>query len=94
MEAPVTVEQLDGKTLALRAGTEVIASLAAYKGVDVSQSSWLISSFSTRGFNSAKAERVVQLIDFVDVTSPTASLYYGNWMPIRRFTEVMPSTEY
>jgi outer membrane cobalamin receptor len=50
--------------------------------VDVSQSSWLITSFSTRGFNSSKAERVVQLADYVDVTSPTASLYYGNWVGI------------
>lgn len=82
MEAPITVEHIDARTLARRPATELIASLGAFKGIDVSQSSWLISSFSTRGFNSSKAERVVQLIDFVDVTSPTASLYYGNWMGI------------
>ena len=38
----------------------------------------LISSLSTRGFNSAKAERVIQLIDGVDFLDPSLSLYVGN----------------
>ena len=82
METPVTVEHISTPELQRFAHTELIANLAKYKGIDVSQSSWLITSFSTRGFNSNKAERVVQLADYVDVTSPTASLYYGNWVGI------------
>ncbi len=82
METPVTVERLLGIKLQKQPSAEFISSLARLKGVDVSQSSWLITSFSTRGFNSSKAERVVQLADYVDVTSPTASLYYGNWVGI------------
>ncbi len=82
METPVTVERISGAELQRLPGTELISSLSRYKGIDVNQSSWLITSFSTRGFNSSKAERVVQLIDYVDVTSPTASLYYGNWMGV------------
>ena len=82
MESPVTVEHIGAVALQRTASTDLIAGLAKYKGIDVSQSSWLITSFSTRGFNSNKAERVVQLADYVDVTSPTASLYYGNWVGI------------
>ncbi|GAB2770546.1 TonB-dependent receptor [Rhabdobacter roseus] len=82
METPVTVEHITAAQLQRQPGTELISSLARYKGIDVNQSSWLITSFSTRGFNSSKAERVVQLVDYVDVTSPTASLYYGNWMGV------------
>ncbi|MEI7583418.1 TonB-dependent receptor plug domain-containing protein [Runella sp.] len=80
METPVTVERVTRAQLQRQPSSEFISSLSRLKGVDVSQSSWLITSFSTRGFNSSKAERVVQLADYVDVTSPTASLYYGNWV--------------
>ncbi|AXE16570.1 TonB-dependent receptor [Runella rosea] len=82
METPVTVERVLGTQLQKQPSSEFISSLSRLKGVDVSQSSWLITSFSTRGFNSSKAERVIQLADYVDVTSPTASLYYGNWVGI------------
>jgi outer membrane receptor protein involved in Fe transport len=82
MESPVTVEHISALQLQRTASIDLISGLAKYKGIDVSQSSWLITSFSTRGFNSNKAERVVQLADYVDVTSPTASLYYGNWVGI------------
>ncbi|AEI50466.1 TonB-dependent receptor [Runella slithyformis DSM 19594] len=82
METPVTVERISSLQLQKQPSSEFISSLSRLKGVDVSQSSWLITSFSTRGFNSSKAERVVQLADYVDVTSPTASLYYGNWVGI------------
>jgi len=82
METPVSVERLTAAQLKRLPSTDFISSLARLKGIDVSQSSWLITSFSTRGFNSSKAERVVQLADYVDVTSPTASLYYGNWVGV------------
>lgn len=82
METPITVERLTQTQLQRQPASEFISSLARLKGIDVSQSSWLITSFSTRGFNSSKAERVVQLADYVDVASPTASLYYGNWVGI------------
>ncbi len=82
METPITVERVTNAQLQKQPSSELISSLGRLKGIDVSQSSWLITSFSTRGFNSSKAERVVQLADYVDVTSPTASLYYGNWVGI------------
>ena len=78
LEAPVTVERVNMAQLQRRPQTEIIASLDRLKGVDVSRSSMLISSLSTRGFNSAKSERLIQLIDGFDFLSPTLSLYVGN----------------
>ena len=78
LEAPVTIERIGTAALARMPATEIIASMDRLKGVDVSRSSMLISSISTRGFNSAKAERVIQLVDGVDFMDPVLSLYAGN----------------
>jgi outer membrane receptor protein involved in Fe transport len=78
LQAPVTVTRVSFAQIQRQPVTEVIASLDRLKGVDVSRSSMLISSLSTRGFNSAKAERVIQIIDGVDFLDPALSLYVGN----------------
>ena len=78
LTAPVTVERVSLAQLQRQPATEIIASMDRLKGIDVSRSSMLISSLSTRGFNSAKSERVIQLIDGVDFLTPTLSLYVGN----------------
>jgi outer membrane receptor protein involved in Fe transport len=78
LEAPVTVERLNAAQLERLPQTEIISSLERLKGIDVSRSSMLISSLSTRGFNSAKSERLIQLVDGFDFVSPTLSLYVGN----------------
>ena len=78
LAAPVTVERVNLAELQRRPQTEIFSSLERLKGVDVSRSSMLISSLSTRGFNSAKSERVIQLVDGFDFVSPTLSLYVGN----------------
>lgn len=78
LETPVTVDRLTGRDLASRPSTELMASLESLKGIDVSRSSMLISSLSTRGFNSAKSERLIQLVDYTDYLSPSLSIYPGN----------------
>ena len=78
LAAPVTVERVSLAQLQRNPQTEIMASLDRLKGVDVSRSSMLISSLSTRGFNSAKSERLVQLVDGFDYVAPTLSLYAGN----------------
>ena len=78
LEAPVTIERVSAAQIQQRPQTEIIASLDRLKGVDVSRSSMLISSLSTRGFNSAKSERLIQLVDGFDFVDPTLSLYVGN----------------
>lgn len=79
-KAPVSVTKISALQLQNSPSIELISSLARYKGIDVNQSSWFVSSLSTRGFNSAKAERLLQLADNVEFMSPTSSLYGGNWM--------------
>ncbi len=78
--APVSVGKINATMIQRTASTEMIALLASQKGIDVSRSSWFVSSLSSRGFNSAKAERLLQLSDNVEFMSPTSSLYGGNWM--------------
>lgn len=79
-KAPISVTKITALQLQNSPSIEVISSLARYKGIDVSQSSWFVTSLSTRGFNSGKAERLLQLADNVEFMSPTSSLYGGNWM--------------
>ncbi len=79
-KAPISVTKVSALQLQNSPSIELISSLARYKGIDVSQSSWFVTSLSTRGFNSAKAERLLQLADNVEFMSPTSSLYGGNWM--------------
>lgn len=78
LEAPVTVQRLTAAQLQAMPSTEVISMLERFKGIDVSRSGLTMSSLSTRGFNSAKAERLIQLVDFVDFQTPSLSLYHGN----------------
>lgn len=79
-KAPVSVTKISALQLQNSPSVELISSLARYKGIDVSQSSLFVTSLSTRGFNSGKAERLLQLADNVEFMSPTSSLYGGNWM--------------
>lgn len=79
MEAPVTVEQVTARQMAIQPGIDLFPSLARYKGIDVNQTSLFLNSLSTRGFNQSKSERIIQLVDFVDVMYPSLSLYTGNF---------------
>ncbi|MGM0706149.1 MAG: carboxypeptidase-like regulatory domain-containing protein, partial [Bacteroidota bacterium] len=78
MEVPVTVGRLSGSDLAARPSIDLVASMKSMPGVDVSRSSMLVNSPSTRGFNSTKSERVIQLTDYVDFVAPSLSVYSGN----------------
>ena len=77
-QVPVTVEKTDRRQLGELTTPDLIAGLARSKGVDISSSSLLTTSFSTRGFNSARAERVIQLTDYVDTQLPSLSSNFGN----------------
>ncbi|MCS6821711.1 MAG: carboxypeptidase-like regulatory domain-containing protein [Microscillaceae bacterium] len=80
LRTPVTVEKIGIKELEIAPSTELFSSFSRFKGIDVNQSSLLLSSVSTRGFNSAKSERIIQLVDYVDIVSPSLSLYAGNML--------------
>jgi len=78
LEVPVTVGRLSGRDLTSRPSIDLVASMESMAGVDVSRSSMLVNSPSTRGFNSTKSERVIQLTDYVDFVAPSLSVYSGN----------------
>ena len=77
-QVPVTVEKLDQRQVEQITTPDLVAGLARFKGIDVSSSSMLTTSFSTRGFNSARSERVIQLADYMDTQIPSLSSNFGN----------------
>ncbi len=81
-EAPVTIERVSAAQINRLSTPDVLAGLAVLKGVDVSSASLLMSSPSTRGFNSAKSERVIQLTDYVDTQAPSLNVNAGNMLGI------------
>ena len=77
-QVPVTIEKIDQRQLGQLTTPDLVAGLARFKGVDISSSSLLTTSFSTRGFNSSRSERVIQLADYMDTQIPSLSSYFGN----------------
>ncbi|WP_426493286.1 TonB-dependent receptor [Hymenobacter sp. 102] len=76
--SPVTVDKVSRTDLERQATPELLTSLARLKGLDISSASMLFTSLSTRGFNTAKSERVVQLTDYQDTQLPSLGLSPGN----------------
>ncbi len=81
-EAPVTIEKLNAVQISRISSPDIMVGLGALKGIDVSSSALLMSSVSTRGFNSAKSERVIQLSDYIDTQSPSLNVNAGNLLGI------------
>jgi len=81
-QVPVTVEKLDTRKVANLTSPDLVAGLARMKSIDVSSSSMLTTSFSTRGFNSSRSDRVIQLADYTDTQIPSLSLNVGNLLGI------------
>jgi iron complex outermembrane receptor protein len=78
MRAPVTVDKLNSLQLGRLTKPDLLQGLAQQKGVDVTTSGMFMSSLSSRGFNSATSERLVQLVDYMDTQSPSLNINAGN----------------
>ncbi|WP_167856460.1 TonB-dependent receptor [Hymenobacter metallicola] len=78
LQAPVTVEKLNAQQVERITTADLQGGLSQYKGIDVNSSSLLMNSISTRGFNSAKSERLIQLTDYFDTQSPSLNVNAGN----------------
>ncbi|WBA41321.1 TonB-dependent receptor [Hymenobacter canadensis] len=78
LQAPVTVEKLNTQQVERIPTADLQVGLNHYKGIDVNGSSLLMNSLSTRGFNSAKSERLIQLTDYFDTQSPSLNVNAGN----------------
>ena len=77
-QVPVTVEKVGQRQVEQLTTPDLVAGLGRFKGIDVSSSSMLTTSFSTRGFNSSRSERVIQLADYMDTQLPSLSSNFGN----------------
>ena len=82
LEAPVTVTKITSRQLLNSPGTDLYTSLSKYQGIDINSSSMLLTSVSTRGFNSPKSERIIQLADYVDIQVPSLNLNAGNMLGV------------
>ncbi|KUG06098.1 hypothetical protein ASU33_01655 [Solirubrum puertoriconensis] len=82
MRAPVTVEKITGRQIEHISTPEILGGLGQFKGIDVNSASMLFTSISTRGFNTAKSERVIQLYDYADSQLPSLNLSPGNLVGI------------
>ena len=81
-QVPVTIDKLDQRRVEQLTTPDVVAGLGRVKSVDISSSSLLISSFSTRGFSSSRSERVLQLADYMDTQLPSLSSNFGNLLGV------------
>ena len=82
MRAPVTIDKVSAKQVERISTPEVLSGLGNLAGIDVSSASMLFTSISTRGFNTAKSERVIQLVDYMDTALPSLNLSPGNLVGI------------
>ncbi|MCB2378973.1 TonB-dependent receptor [Hymenobacter sp. BT635] len=82
LRAPVTIDKVSGRQIERISTPEVLAGLGQLPGVDVNSASMLFTSVSTRGFNTAKSERVIQLVDYMDTALPSLNLSPGNLVGI------------
>ncbi|TYZ14173.1 TonB-dependent receptor plug domain-containing protein [Hymenobacter lutimineralis] len=82
LRAPVTIDKVSERQIERISTPEVLGGLGNLPGVDVNSSSMLFTSVSTRGFNTAKSERVVQLVDYMDTALPSLNLSPGNLVGI------------
>ena len=78
MRAPVTIDKVSARQVERISTPEVLAGLGNLAGIDVNSASMLFTSISTRGFNTAKSERVIQLVDYMDTALPSLNLSPGN----------------
>ncbi|RZK23037.1 MAG: TonB-dependent receptor [Hymenobacter sp.] len=78
LRVPVTVEKVTQTQISQLTRPDLLNSLTQFKGIDVNVSSMLNNSISTRGFNSASSERLVQLVDYMDIQSPSLNAGSGN----------------
>ena len=82
MRAPVTIDKVSAQQIERISTPEIMAGLGQLAGVDVNSASMLFTSISTRGFNTAKSERVIQLVDYMDTSLPSLNLSPGNMVGI------------
>ncbi|PUZ20291.1 CarboxypepD_reg-like domain-containing protein [Chitinophaga costaii] len=78
LQSPVSIEQLDARSIRNSPAPSFYDALANIKGVDVSTQSLTFKSVNTRGFASNGNTRLVQVVDGMDNQAPGLSFPLGN----------------
>ncbi|TGE18354.1 TonB-dependent receptor [Hymenobacter elongatus] len=82
LRTSVTIDKVTAAQIERISTPEVLGGLGQLPGIDVNSASMLFTSISTRGFNTAKSERVIQLVDYMDTALPSLGLSPGNLVGI------------
>jgi outer membrane receptor protein involved in Fe transport len=78
-ESPVTVESMDAMAVKETAAVNFYDGLGSLKGVDLTAASMGFKVVNTRGFNSTRPVRSLQIIDGVDNQAPGLNFSVGNF---------------
>jgi hypothetical protein len=78
LESPVSIERLNSAAIASSPAPSYYDAMANLKGVDMTTSSLLFNTPSTRGFNGSGNTRFNQIVDGMDNQSPGLNFPVGN----------------
>ncbi|NPA46242.1 MAG: TonB-dependent receptor plug domain-containing protein [Chlorobi bacterium] len=96
LESPVTVERLSAKAIPYVSAPSFYEDLANLRGVQINTNSFTFQALNTRGFATFANNRVLQLIDGLDNSSPALNFPLGNLVGISDLdvdrVELLPGT--
>ena len=79
-ESPLTVETMDAMAVRQSPSPDFYENLANLKGVDITTASLGFKIINTRGFNSTRPVRTLQIIDGMDNQAPGLNFSLGNFV--------------
>ncbi|MEN2992983.1 MAG: TonB-dependent receptor [Bacteroidia bacterium] len=79
-ESPLTIETMDALAVKESASPDFYENLANLKGVDITTASLGFKIINTRGFNSTRPVRTLQIIDGMDNQAPGLNFSLGNFV--------------
>ena len=79
LESPVSVERIGSKNIINSPATSYYDIAGTLKGVDLTTSSLMFKTISTRGFNGSGSTRVNQIVDGMDNQAPGLNFFVGNF---------------
>jgi len=79
LDAPVSIERISAATIATAPTTNYYDMAAYKKGIDLTTSSLMFKTISTRGFNGSGSPRLNQLVDGMDNQAPGLNFFVGNF---------------
>ena len=78
LESPVSIERINARSIVNAAAPSYYETVQNLKGVDMTTSSLLFRTISTRGFNGSGNLRFNQLVDGIDNQAPGLNFSVGN----------------